>query len=128
MTKVLAVESDQEVLNFVQRTLETGGYEVVQAKSRMEALDVFINQRPDVVIIDRDFGSKSDGVGTAEDVLLLNHSARVIMHAQRGEISVNDEDIGAELFLTEPLTGKGIISSVDALSTLKSPSVLVKSW
>jgi DNA-binding response OmpR family regulator len=123
MAKVLIAESTCEKEDFCKKNLVSEGYEILDAKNCQDAISMFIEGRPDVVILDRNLGSS--GVDIAEDILFLNHSARIIMNSKKGEVTREDENVGVELFLPEPLTREGLISSVQTLSNLRYPMRLV---
>jgi DNA-binding response OmpR family regulator len=83
MAKVLIAESTSEKEDFCKKNLVSVGYEVLDAISRQDAISMFIEGRPDVVILDRNLGSS--GVDLAEDILYLNRSAKIIVNSRKGD-------------------------------------------
>ena len=52
MSKVLLVDDEPDILETTKFRLEAEGYEVVTASDGLEGLDIFRNERPDVLVLD----------------------------------------------------------------------------
>lgn len=50
--KVLVVDDEADFLLFMTKTIESWGYEVVTAANGEQALDVFKEEKPDILILD----------------------------------------------------------------------------
>lgn len=50
--KLLLVEDDQALLNMYKETLEEGKYEVITASDGVSALDMALDQHPDLILLD----------------------------------------------------------------------------
>ena len=50
--KVLIVEDYDDTRSFMKVLLETNGYEVIEARDGIEALDKYKQQQPDIVLMD----------------------------------------------------------------------------
>ena len=50
--KVLVVDDEESILDFITMALEHDGYQVVTATSGTQALDLFQEERPQLVILD----------------------------------------------------------------------------
>ena len=50
--KVLLVDDEQDFLKLMSKLITSWGYEVVAASGGQEALEMCVNQRPDVLILD----------------------------------------------------------------------------
>jgi CheY-like chemotaxis protein len=51
-TRILVVDDEPDVVGFVQRILESEGFEVIAAYDGISALDLAENERPDLVLLD----------------------------------------------------------------------------
>ena len=51
-TKILVVDDEQDVVDLIQRTLQTEGFDVVCAFDGISALDLVDIERPDLVLLD----------------------------------------------------------------------------
>lgn len=59
--KILIVDDDPDVLDFLQIELKKDGYEVVQANSQQEAEDILLKVKPDLAVIDLMMENKDSG-------------------------------------------------------------------
>src|SRR5579862_671841 len=116
--KILLVESNDETLALLIHTLAK--HTVIHARNRAEASWVFIESRPDIVLVNKILNETSGlGIGAAQDILNINSSAKIIVYAERGTISNEDEMVGIEMFIPEPLSRKKVSTSVEAVLSLK---------
>ena len=49
---VLVVDDEPDVVSLIERTLRSGGYEVLKAYDGIGALDVVVEEKPDLVLLD----------------------------------------------------------------------------
>jgi DNA-binding NarL/FixJ family response regulator len=118
------VESRTEVSEVFRSALEM--HKCFQAKNRADASWMFIENRPDIVLVNKNLrGMTGTGVDAVEDILYLNPSAKVIMYAPKGAITLEDELTGVELFLTDQLTREKIVAAVEAVLSLRHAMLLV---
>ena len=61
MTKILIIDDDPDITLVVRMTLESAGYEVVEARNGTEGLEVLTNDRPDLVILDVMMDTHTEG-------------------------------------------------------------------
>lgn len=122
--KILLVESKKEILALLRHTLSQ--HAVIHARNRAEASWFFIESRPDIVLVNKILNDTSgSGIGAAQDILNINSSARVIVYAEHGTISKEEEMLGIEMFIPEPLSRKKVSTSVEAVLSLKHSMLLV---
>jgi DNA-binding response OmpR family regulator len=50
--KILVVDDETEVVEFIERTLKTEGFDVVSAYDGIGALDLVVSEKPDLVLLD----------------------------------------------------------------------------
>ncbi len=50
--RVLIVDDEERILNFIKIKLKASGYEVVSATNGQEALALFESQKPDLILLD----------------------------------------------------------------------------
>jgi two-component system response regulator AlgR len=73
---ILVVDDEQEILNAMQKLLDSLGYRSATAIRAGEALDKFAALKPDVVLMDINM-PEMDGVNCAEKILDLNPNAKI---------------------------------------------------
>jgi response regulator RpfG family c-di-GMP phosphodiesterase len=124
--KVLIVDSGSE-FEALRQVLQDD-YPILRARNRADATWKFIENRPDIVLVNKNLGgftgSASDAV---EDILHLNASAKVVMYGRANAFEKRDELAGVEAFVPEPLTVARIVNTVRAVLGLKHAMVLVPS-
>lgn len=110
--KVLFVEDEENIRNFVSALLEANGYYAIQASCLKEAYAMYSSYVPDLVIIDLGL---PDGDGKS---LLLkireNDSTPVIILSARSEEGekVNLLDLGANDYITKPFGSAELMARV----------------
>lgn len=113
-TLVLVVEDDSRVRRMLRVVLETGGHRAVEAAGVSDALRVFRNAAPDVVLADHSLGD-----GTALDLLreLEKTDRRVPVVVITGEgsigLAVEAMKSGAHHFITKPAQPGEILRAID---------------
>ncbi|MDV2504709.1 MAG: response regulator, partial [bacterium] len=76
--KILVVDDEEFFCRELRRFLEGKGYNVLEAYSGDEALEVYRQERPDVVLLDIRMPGK-DGLETLKELKELDPEASVIM-------------------------------------------------
>ena len=104
MKKILIVD-DSTLARTIHRRIVIGeGFEVVEAASGKEAIEVYQTERPDVVITDL-LMPDLDGMDVAKQILEMDPDAKIIIcSTDRQKYRRQDADaIGAKAFLTKPV-------------------------
>jgi DNA-binding response OmpR family regulator len=115
MATILLVEDEFELARVVQRELESAGYQVCHAPDGSEAVHLFEQRTPDVVILDWMLPGM-DGLevlrhlrqGSAVPVLMLTARAEEVDR-------VIGLEVGADDYLTKPFGMRELIARVRAL-------------
>lgn len=116
MAKILIVENATFVRSWCCKLLREQGYEVVEATSRAEALEAYREEKPDGVLLDITTRG-TDGVGTIEEIMRMDPSARVAMVTAMGQqpAVVNALNAGARDFVMKPFDGNRVLDAVEKL-------------
>jgi two-component system chemotaxis response regulator CheY len=104
MKKILIVD-DSALARTIHRRIVLGeGFEVVEAASGKEAIEVYKNERPDIMITDL-LMPDIDGMEVAKQILGMDPAAKIIIcSTDRQKYRRQDADaIGAKAFLTKPV-------------------------
>lgn len=109
----LCVDDDPSVLSLVQRLLQKNGYSVLTAVSGDEAMEVFLNNRIDIVVLDYDMPGMKGHELTAQ-VKGLNPKVPVIM--QSGTPNLSEEITkAADVFLMKGFDLKPLLTAISML-------------
>lgn len=116
MAKILIIEDATFVRSWCCKLLREQGYEVVEATCRAEALKAYREEKPDGVLLDittRD----TDGVGTIQEIMKMDPSARVAMLTAMGQqpVVVNALNAGARDSVMKPFDGNKVLDAVEKL-------------
>ena len=115
MTRVLVVDDEPMVREVLQRYLELEGYEVAVAEDGEAALASFIENRPDLVVLDLML-PRIDGLEVFRR-MRADAPTPVIMLTARGEETdrVVGLDLGADDYVTKPFSPREVIARVRAV-------------
>jgi len=109
------IADDLKFIKLVLRELvEKAGFRVVgEASNGQEAVDLYENQRPDVVLMDITM-PKMDGLAALKRILELDPEANVIMCSALGQQSliVQALQMGAKDFIVKPFREERVVAAI----------------
>lgn len=113
--RVLVVDDEKSLRDFVRRNLEIRGYKVKTAANGLEALAVYQNNFIDLVIMDV-MMPNMDGLETIKRIR-KNSTVPIIVLSALGEEQdkVKALDLGADDYLTKPFGVKELLARVKAV-------------
>jgi two-component system alkaline phosphatase synthesis response regulator PhoP len=116
--KVLLVDDEPDVLEFLSYNLLKEGYKVFKAKNGADGIVSFRKHNPQVVILDVMMPGM-DGIETCKQIRKLNvgKEAIIIFLTARGEeySQLAGFDAGADDYITKPIKPKLLISRMNAI-------------
>ena len=119
MTRVLIIEDDNEVREYLESLMERAGYEAASAANGKEGVDLFQRTPVDLVITDIIMPEK-DGIETIMDMKRVNPGLKVIAISGGGrsepENYLNSARLlGADRTIRKPFTNEEILEAVRSL-------------
>ena len=113
---ILVVEDRKEVLDVLQRTLADNGYEVLTATDGDAGLQIALDRRPDLVLLDIGL-PKLNGLSVARELRNRAFTAPVLMLTARDTVSdkVTGFDAGADDYLAKPFDNDELLARIRAL-------------
>ena len=113
--KILVVEDEPNINEFVCTLLEAGGYQVVPADSGKNAKLLYNSHRPDLLILDLGLPDM-DGMCVLEYVRERSLTPIIVLSARDGEMDkVKALNMGANDYITKPFGMMELVSRVRAL-------------
>jgi two-component system alkaline phosphatase synthesis response regulator PhoP len=116
--KVLLVDDEMDILEFLSYNLEKEGYLVYTAKNGLEALKVAEKELPHLIILDV-MMPEMDGIAACEELRknpALNSTVIAFLTARGEDYSqIAGFEAGADDYITKPVRPKVLISRVKAL-------------
>ena len=116
--KILLVDDDRDILEFVAYNLDKEGYKVKTAQSGVEALEKVKKDVPNLILLDV-MMPEMDGIETCDRLRALPelNETMIAFLAARGEdySQVAGFEAGADDYITKPIKPKVLISRIKAL-------------
>jgi two-component system KDP operon response regulator KdpE len=113
--RVLVVDDEPRMIHFIRLNLEHDGYEVLEATSGTEALELLRDRMPDLILLDV-MMPDMDGFETLQ-LLREISTVPVIMLTAKGEEEdrVRGLELGADDYITKPFSPREMVSRVRAV-------------
>jgi len=116
--KVLLVDDELDILEFLSYNLEKAGYKVYTAKNGLEAIKVAEKKTPHLIILDV-MMPEMDGIAACEElrkIPSLNNTVIAFLTARGEDYSqIAGFEAGADDYITKPVRPKVLVSRVKAL-------------
>lgn len=114
--KILVVDDEQAVRESLRRSLQFNGYDVMQAKDGVEALELIDTERPDLTILDV-MMPQLDGLGVCRELRSTGYDRPILMLTARDGVSdrVAGLDAGADDYLPKPFALEELLARVRSL-------------
>ncbi|MEG0803493.1 MAG: response regulator transcription factor [Pygmaiobacter sp.] len=113
--KILIVDDDRNICELLRLYLEKEGYETVLAYDGQQALDMFADTKPNLVLLDV-MMPRMDGWETCRRIRALG-DAPVIMLTAKGETfdKVLGLELGADDYIVKPFDTKEVVARIKAV-------------
>lgn len=112
--KILVIEDEANIRNFVKTILETNGYQVFDARNGSSGKLMFLSQCPDLVVLDLGLPD-IDGVDFIKMVREMSDTPIIVLSARTGENDKIDAlDLGANDYVTKPFGTGELLARVRA--------------
>lgn len=114
MPTVLVVDDSVFMREHLSRLLEPEGYAVMMAENGYEAVQMYRDNRPDVVLMDITMPGR-DGLDALARICELDTQARVVMLTaiNQEQMITRAIDIGAKDYLTKPVAPGRLLASLN---------------
>ncbi len=114
MAKVLIVDDEPAVLNFLNRLFEDAGYDTIGAPDGMVGLKEFFTSQPDVAVVDI-MMPNMDGMELCRRIREVSYVPVIVLTAmERVDQKVRTFSAGADDYVTKPVSGRELLSRVEA--------------
>ena len=110
--RVLVIEDDKSIRNFMKTILEANNYEVIMAVNGAEAYSMITSQCPDVVILDLGLPDM-DGMKILKSVREWSGMPILVVSARSHERDkVEALDLGADDYITKPFGNSELLARI----------------
>lgn len=113
--KILVVDDEASIRQIIEARLNMAGFDVITAADGEEALEVFANQRPDLIVLDI-MMPRMDGLQVCREIRKQDQ-VPIIMLTAKGEIPdrINALEMGADDYLTKPFSPRELEARIKAV-------------
>lgn len=122
---ILTVDDERDVLELIRFHLSKAGYDVIQATSGREALEVIRCRAPDLVLLDLMLPD-IDGFGVCEILRRQPATATIPIVIVSAWAAPDSRHLGLELgaldYVTKPFSPKTLVERVQRLLDLRQPN------
>lgn len=114
--KLLLAEDEISLAQIIKESLETRNFEVLVCHNGVEAFDCFINESPEILVLDV-MMPKKDGFSLAEDIRKLDKTIPIIFLTAKSQTQdvVDGFTIGGNDYIRKPFSMEELIVRVNAL-------------
>lgn len=116
MATILVVDDAAFMRMRMSKILSAAGYEVLQAENGVEAVQKYLESKPDAVLMDITM-PEMDGLTALKEIRKNDPAARVAMVTALGQQQIVLEAVksGARDFLVKPCEGDRVLAAVSKL-------------
>lgn len=115
MTQILVVEDEQSLAEGLAFLLRSEGYSVLLAADGEEAIDIALEESPDLILLDLMLPKKS-GIEVCKAVRKTSNVPIIMLTAKDTEMDkVLGLEIGADDYVTKPYSSRELIARVRAI-------------
>ena len=120
MGKILVVDDEQNIRDVFKRALENAGHDVIVAKNGTMGEQMYINNSPDIVILDI-IMPEQEGIETILKLKAVDNDVKIIAVSGGGMGSANNYldnalKLGAKAAFEKPVNLSNLVDKVNLLS------------
>jgi len=125
MSKLLIVDDEEKIREFIKKYAIFEGYSIKEASNGMEAINICKNEKFDLIILDI-MMPELDGFSTCKEIKKLYDDIPIIMLSARGEEydKIHGFELGIDDYVVKPFSPKELMMRVNAIlkrTTNQSP-------
>ena len=117
MKKILIVDDQPEVRELVSVTLEVGPYQILTAASGMQALEVALDERPDLILLDVMLPGGPDGIEVCRRLKMDDRTQAIYIVMLTSKGQTRDRELavaaGADDYFVKPFSPLELINKVE---------------
>ena len=120
--RVLVVDDEERIINFLRSKLRASGYEVLTASNGVEALEQAQAQEPDLVVLDL-IMPKMDGFETLKELRSFSAVPVIILSARGADADkIKGLGLGADDYLPKPFNPDELVARINAVRRRLEPA------
>lgn len=113
--RILVVDDEIRILNFLKTKLKASGYDVLSAGNGREAMELVQTQEPDLVVLDIVM-PKMDGIETLKELRGLSAVPVIMLSAKGADTDkIKGLSLGADDYLAKPFNPDELVARIEAI-------------
>lgn len=121
--KILVIEDDKNIIKFLQLSLKTNGYKVIQAENGIEGISMLMTDNPDVILLDMGLPD-IDGSEVITQIRAQSNVPILVVSARGQEMDKVDAlDLGADDFVTKPFHINELLARIRVAIRKRTPEI-----
>ena len=113
--RILLVDDEERILNFLMSKLKASGYEVIAAKNGVEALEQVHGQEPDLLVLDLVM-PRMNGFEALKELRLFSTIPVIVLSARNADADkVKGLSLGADDYLEKPFNPDELVARIEAV-------------
>ncbi|MFX1254507.1 MAG: response regulator [Promethearchaeota archaeon] len=118
MSRIMIVEDEESLHALYKKMLKLKNHEVVaEAYNGVEAVDLFIKTRPEIIIMDYRLPLK-DGLQATKEIVALDSDVKIIFASADTTVKAQALEAGAKAFHIKPFSMRELFKTIQHLSTI----------
>ena len=119
--RVLVVDDEERILNFLRTKLKTSGYDVITANTGAAALELVQTQEPDMMVLDV-LMPGMDGFEALKELRTFSSIPVIILSAKGAYIDrIRGLGLGADDYLPKPFNPDELVARIEAVKRRLTP-------
>ncbi len=124
--RILVVDDEERIINFLRSKLKASGYEVLTARNGVEGLDQVQAQEPDLIVLDL-LMPKMNGLEMLKELRTFSAMPVIILTAKGSDTDrIKGLQLGADDYLPKPFNPDELVARIEAVRRRLEPSERVK--
>src|SRR4030043_1827125 len=120
--RLLVVDDEGRILNFLRSNLRARGYEVITASNGLEALEQFHASQPDLILLDI-LMPKMNGLDVLKEIRGFSSVPVIFLSAKGNERDkIAGLDMGADDYIPKPFSPDELVSRIEAVMRRFKPN------
>ena len=124
--RILAVDDDERIINFLRSKLKASGYEILTASNGVEGLEQAQAQEPDLIVLDL-LMPKMDGLEMLKELRSFSVVPVIMLTAKDADADrIKGLQLGADDYLPKPFNPDELVARIEAVRRRLEPSERMK--
>lgn len=120
--RILVVDDEERILNFLRSKLRASGYEVIIASNGLEALEQAQTQEPDLIVLDVVM-PKMDGLDMLKELRKFSKVPVIILSARGADFDkIKGLMMGADDYMPKPFNPDELVARIEAVKRRLEPT------